>query len=103
MEIKKTESDNGATLSITGSMTIYDASELRQHLLACLEEHPGMILDLSGVEDCDTAAIQVLCAARKSAELTGKPVSFQQPAGPVIEAAHRAGLVPEHPIFSKGA
>lgn len=103
MEIEKNETDTGATLNITGPVTIYEAAELREDLSACLDEHPGMVLDLGGVEDCDTAAIQVLCAACKSAEHTGKPVSFQHPAKSVIQAAQRAGLVPEHPIFSKGA
>lgn len=103
MDIEKTQSDGKGSLKISGAMTIYEASDLRDQLLACLNEYDAIVLDMQGVQDCDTAGIQLLCAAQKSAQQMGKSFSLLGPAAKVVEAARNAGLDLENAIFSKAA
>ncbi len=57
-----------SVLRIEGEMTIYRALELKQALLAGLEESAGIELDLAGVTEIDTAGVQLLLLVRKSAQ-----------------------------------
>jgi anti-anti-sigma factor len=60
-----------ATLSIEGEFTIYRAAELRaslQALLAGLAEGGALELDLAAVTEMDSAGVQLLMAAKKSAQ-----------------------------------
>ena len=55
------------TLAIEGELTIYRAAELRQALLDGLREDGDLTIDLSGVTEFDSAGVQLLIAAKKSA------------------------------------
>ncbi len=52
-----------------GVLGIETASPLRQELLAALAGSDEVLFDFSGAEDIDLAVLQVLYAARRSAEL----------------------------------
>ncbi|MGC4077870.1 MAG: STAS domain-containing protein [Rubrivivax sp.] len=62
------------TLAIEGELTIYRAAELRETLLAALAAAPDgdLTLDLSAVTEFDSAGVQLLMAAKKSAEARGR-------------------------------
>jgi anti-sigma B factor antagonist len=64
---KKRKSDP-AMLSIHGELTIYRAAELKQELLAALATPAILEIDLSGVTDIDTAGLQLLMLAKKTAQ-----------------------------------
>lgn len=55
------------TLRIEGEMTIYRAAELKQAVLAKLEQSPALEIDLSGVTDFDSAGAQILLLAKRVA------------------------------------
>ena len=64
---RKKKSKN-AVLRMEGEMTIYRAAELKQTLLAPLD-HPGRLeIDLSGVTELDTAGLQLLMLAKRTAQ-----------------------------------
>jgi anti-anti-sigma factor len=54
-------------LSIDGEMTIYRAAELRESLSAALAAGGDLELNLSGVTEMDSAGVQLLMAAKKTA------------------------------------
>jgi len=54
-------------LQLAGALDIAGAGSLRETLLDSLVRQPELVLDLSRVEDCDAAALQLLFAAQKSA------------------------------------
>jgi len=56
------------SLRIEGEMTIYRALELKQELLARLDESAAVELDLTGVTELDTAGVQLLLLAMKTAQ-----------------------------------
>lgn len=71
MQILQGEHDN--SLELTGALDIITAEEVRTSLLAHLEHHDRLSLDLSKIESCDTAGVQLLLAAQRSAEAACKP------------------------------
>lgn len=54
-------------LRIEGEMTIYRALELKQALLARLEEADALEVDLAAVTELDTSGVQVLLLAKRAA------------------------------------
>jgi anti-sigma B factor antagonist len=56
-------------LKIDGELTIFRAAELKPALLA---EPPVTEIDLSGVTDLDTAGVQLLMLAKKTAVTQGR-------------------------------
>jgi anti-anti-sigma factor len=64
----KVESDDWGEVKVAGDLTVHNAMELRDALVAILDpERTEWTLDLGGVTDLDTAGVQVLLAFRKSA------------------------------------
>lgn len=59
------------TLCIEGELSVYRAGELKQVLLEPLEASPRLELDLSAVDDIDTAGLQLLLLARREARARG--------------------------------
>ena len=60
-------------LSIEGELTIFRAMELKPLMLA---EPPVTEIDLSGVTDLDTAGVQLLMLAKKTALAQGREVTL---------------------------
>lgn len=55
-------------LCIQGELSIYRATELKRALLAALTEAASLDIDLSGVTEIDTAGLQLLMLAKKTAQ-----------------------------------
>jgi len=77
---------------VSGELHISDAEALRAGLLGELVASSALVLELSGVESCDTASFQLLCALRKSAEREGKALHLSAPAAAMREASATIGL-----------
>jgi len=56
------------TLRIEGELTIYRAAELKQTLLDAVAAQPVVEVDLSAVGEFDTAGLQLLMLAKRSAK-----------------------------------
>lgn len=59
------DDQNPRHLAPTGDITIFEAAEFKESLLRLFANEGLVSLDLSGVARTDTAAIQLLLAARK--------------------------------------
>lgn len=80
--------DTGATpvgVRLAGELTIYHARELRDGLLPLVVTHREVELDLSGVEDFDTAGVQVLLAGKGAAAIAGHSLRLVRHSRRVIE------------------
>jgi anti-anti-sigma factor len=99
MSIKREEEDGCALVVIKGAMSVYEASDLHKELVACFEAHDRLILDLGEVNECDTAAVQLLCSAQKTAHASHKTFVVEGASASVLEALTRAGMKPEE-IFN---
>ena len=70
MEIKHHELEG--ILSISGAAAIGDVDALQKALTESLKTEHGLKLDLSALDSCDTACMQLLISARHSAQQLGK-------------------------------
>lgn len=68
--VRKKTGDNKVELQIAGNMTIYSIKKLKEVLLKELKGSSGMILDMSGINEADTSAFQLLVFLKREAEAT---------------------------------
>jgi len=88
-----TPGSSSPPLGIEGELTIFTASALRETLLAALDGNIGEIrLDLSRVNEVDSAGLQLLLAARREAEARGKTLCLAEPGQAVAEILKFCGL-----------
>jgi anti-sigma B factor antagonist len=64
-------SGQNGPLRLDGEMTIYRAAELKQALLAAIDGAASLALDLSGVTEIDSAGLQLLMLAKRTAQSKG--------------------------------
>jgi anti-anti-sigma factor len=83
-------------MAASGELTIYHAAELHQSIAARLAGCKTIELDLSQVSEIDTAGVQTLLVAMRSAEAAGGSLRLTNCAGGVIEvmrALHLADVL----------
>lgn len=71
-----TKDEPGHVLKIAGTLGLERAAELHRALRDFVGQEARPIVDLAGVDACDTAALQLLCSAVKTAERAGKHIQF---------------------------
>lgn len=73
MSSKPTRHDGATLLSLSGGLTIFQAAERKPQLLHALSQaEQGLSLDLSGVDEIDSAGIQLLLLTRREARRSGR-------------------------------
>jgi len=83
---------SGPVLALVGELTIYHAAEARDLLAAELAPDPPAELDLSGVEELDTAGAQVLAWAKREARAKGAALAFTRHSPAVLEVIDQLNL-----------
>ncbi len=89
VELKVTTRSQGehTVLSVTGEIDLYTAPTLQSELMAALGSGPvSLVVDMAGVDFCDSTGINVLLAAHRHArerggELRARPAGFGYQAG----------------------
>ncbi|PRC91130.1 STAS domain-containing protein [Solimicrobium silvestre] len=82
-----------ATLRIEGEMDIYRAAELKNTLLAALDQTKQLELDLASVSELDTAGVQVLIMIKKQALANGRTLRLIAHSRAVIEVLKLFNLI----------
>ncbi|TSA52654.1 MAG: anti-sigma factor antagonist [Planctomycetaceae bacterium] len=95
MAFKIEENENKVILRIEGAMTVYEVASIRSELAGCLEKSKGLVLKLDEVSDCDTAGVQLLCSAYRTARDKVRTFSVSGAPDVVRDAIDRIGLDPE--------
>lgn len=72
-------------LALTGELSIYQAQELKKTLLDAVQPGATLVLDLSGVTALDTAGVQLLLLAQRSAQAQQGDLHIRHPSAPVLE------------------
>lgn len=67
----QTTTDGAAHLILDGPMTIYNANEIKAQLMNGLHAAPIVELDLSHVNEMDTAGFQLLVMAKRESQRQG--------------------------------
>lgn len=80
------------TLLLSGELTIYHAAEARTRLGEELAADPALEVDLSGIEELDTAGAQVLLWLKREARARGGAVPFTRHSPAVLEVLDQLNL-----------
>jgi anti-anti-sigma regulatory factor len=80
------------TVMLSGPMTLYEASEIREELMAALNTRQPLRLDLETTGPWDLAGLQLLASAVASAREAGVPIRFLHVPTVCAEVAERCGL-----------
>lgn len=89
----KVESVAGG-IRVTGEMTVYTASQIKQPLVDAIADGPAEIqLDLSGVSDFDTAGVQLLLMVHREALVRGRNLQFAAASNIVREVLSMFGAL----------
>lgn len=59
-------------IAVDGKMTVANASSLKEALLEALNHSPGAVLDLSDVQEMDSAGFQLLVLLKREAAHGGR-------------------------------
>ena len=95
MKLEITPLQDTNAIRISGELDIYSVEGAREALLNHLADKPVLELDLAGVETCDTAGMQLLLAAQRSAVASGKTFSMHTPAPAIEKCGELLGLPTE--------
>ena len=87
MTISAKKKGERCKLSVKGDLTIYTAVACKQKLLEALSDSKTVEIDLSKVNEIDTAGVQVLLLAQREARQAGKSAAVTS-----LSAAVRAVL-----------
>lgn len=99
------EAVDPARLRLSGELTIYNAAAFKRDLLALLRPGADRELDLGGVEECDTAGIQLLLLAKRVAADQGGGLTFVNHSEPLLAVIALLNLAREFadPLFIPSA
>ena len=91
--IKVKAAANGyCMVTAEGCMTIYEAARLKPLLLDTLQKHQHLEIDLSEVNEMDTAGMQLLLLLKRTAGRTGKSVSLVEHSPASLDVIDRYNL-----------
>lgn len=79
-------------ITIEGEMTIYTALELKDRLLAPLDQCADTEIDLAGVSEIDSAGLQLLMMAKNEARARGKNLRIFGHSPAVLEVLELCNL-----------
>lgn len=71
--------------AIEGELTIYEAAEFKEPMLAALAQHPEVDFDLAGVQEIDAAGLQLLILAKREAKASGHSLKLSNHSQPVLD------------------
>ncbi len=86
--------EKSAIVKFDGGLTVYEAAAIRDELLECLDDHDGLTLDLTNVDECDLTGVQLLYSARLAAEAEKKSFTIRGATAGVTETISQLGLEP---------
>ncbi|MGC1457721.1 MAG: STAS domain-containing protein [Steroidobacteraceae bacterium] len=79
---------------VTGEMTVYTASQIKQPLLDAIAVGPtNVLVDLSGVSEFDTAGVQLLLLVYREALLSGRTFRLGAQSSIVSEVLALCGVL----------
>ena len=85
LEIESSPQDKEPCLRLKGDFTIYSVAEVKGPLSAALDQQPSLHLNLAGVEELDTAGLQLLVWLKQEAARRGKALVLSAHSPAVLE------------------
>ncbi len=101
MSFTRIENKGNAVFQMNNALTIYEAASIRDALLETLENNDTVEMDLRKVTKFDISGIQLIAAAKKTAEKKNKAFAVSGYSDIVAETAFRTGFE-QYGLFNNG-
>lgn len=95
MQITTESTDAGNIVMLEGEISIYYAAQLKESLLAALENFEMLEINLENVSEIDTSGVQILAALLSTAGNQGKLARITACSQPVQDVIQLCNLGPE--------
>lgn len=82
----------GKTLQLAGELTIYEVGEAKAEFAHELAQGAAEEVDLSGLQELDTAGAQLLLWLKREAAVKGRPLSLTRHSPAVLEVFDQLDL-----------
>ncbi len=94
LKVSSQPAGNHTVVSVVGEIDLYTAPRLHSELAAALggDGPVRVVVDMSGVEFCDSTGMNVLLAAHRRAKETGGDLELAGPRATVRKVLHVTGL-----------
>ena len=79
-------------ITLDGAMTVYEAVDAKRDLLQALAASAELEIDITGLDEVDTAGLQLLLLLRRESLRTAKPVRLAGSSPALAEVLDRYGL-----------
>ncbi|MFG3227228.1 STAS domain-containing protein [Kitasatospora sp. NPDC048194] len=104
LTISHRDTSIGPVLHVAGDLDYEHAPDLRRHLdTLALHEHQCLVVDLSGLEFCDSSGITALLAARRHAHASGADIVLAAVPANTLRVLALVGLDQVFTIRADGA
>ena len=90
--ISDCRTDECTVVQVSGELDIATAPQLRDHLLALIQDGHRIVLELTGIEFMDSSGLEVLLACHRGAERAGTGLVLRRPSYRVIRLLELSGL-----------
>jgi anti-anti-sigma factor len=92
VRITTSQDDGGSRLKISGALDVDAAAELQCALIGWIGESSRLYLDLSEVDACDAAGLQILKSAQKTVGASAKKLMFRGLSPAIAETCAILGI-----------
>lgn len=99
MATQITEENDGKRLVIGGELTIYGVAEIKDRLWQAVTRHPELEVDLSSVDDFDTAGLQLLLMSKR---WPARKINYVNHSAAVLRLIELSNVVLGDPLVLSG-
>ncbi len=92
MALETQKTDERSLCKLNGALNIWEAADIWRQLRGLLLSPEPLTLDLTQVEACDGAGIQIICQIQHAIRQRGKRVEISGLSEPVQAAMAQAGI-----------
>lgn len=94
IDFKAEESGNNTTLTVSGELTVQNASALQGMFIRSLESSSNLTIDLKEVTDLDLSFLQLLCSVHRTSTSLKKNLTLSGPCPEIFrDAVKSAGFL----------
>ncbi|GAA2443252.1 STAS domain-containing protein [Streptomyces glaucus] len=89
-----------AVAAARGEMDLHTVAGFHPQAVALIDDHPYVILDLSGVTFCDSSGLNTLLRLRRHADENGGRLTLAAPAGRIMRMLRLTGADTVFPLYA---
>lgn len=87
-----TQYDGQPALKLKGALTIYTVAQARRDIPARMAKQKSMVLDLTGIDELDTAGVQLLLWLKRDLSSRGSGLALANHSPAVVDVLDLLGL-----------